>query len=104
MEDAKTSCAVRRAAVRALWQQLIGEFETSGKTGTAFCRDRGLSVCQFRYWRKVLRPVDGLPTGFVELSSVAPEPDVWISCGRWQVHVGERFDSTVLRRVVEALT
>lgn len=103
MEDVKTSCTERRAAVRASWRQLIGEFETSGKTGAEFCRDRTLPVWQFRYWLKALRQTEVAPTGFIELSSVARDPGVWVACGRWQVHVGETFDAAVLRRVVEAL-
>jgi hypothetical protein len=104
MDETKTSWTDRRAAARASWEQLIGEFEGSGKTGTAFCRDRGLSIWQFRYWLKALRQAEAEPTGFVELSSGARDPGVWVACGRWRVHVSNGFDTGVLRRVVEALT
>ena len=48
-------------------------------------------------------PTEAAPTGFVELSSDARDPGVWVACGRWRVHVSDGFDAGVLRRVVEAL-
>lgn len=105
MDETKASWTDRRAAARASWGKWIGEFGKSGKTGTVFCRERGLPVWQFRYWLKALRQVGASPSDFVELSSGARDPScVWVSCGRWQVHVGNGFDAGVLRRVVEALT
>ena len=103
MDETKTSWIDRRAAARASWVQLIGAFEASGKTGAAYCRDRGLPVWQFRYWLKALRQAEAVPTGFVELSSDVRDPGVWVACGRWRVHVGDGFDAGVLRRVAEAL-
>ena len=104
MDETKTSWTDRRAAVRASWEQLIGAFEASGKTGAEYCRDRGLPVWQFRYWQKALRQAEAAPIGFVELSSDVRDPGVWVACGRWRVHVSDGFDTGVLRRVVEALT
>ena len=103
MDETKTSWADRRAAARASWEQLIGAFEASGKTGAEYCRERGLAVWQFRYWLKALRRAEAAPTGFVELSADVRDPGVWVACGRWRVHVSDGFDAGVLRRVVEAL-
>jgi hypothetical protein len=103
MDEKQGSVAERRAAARASWVQLIGAFEASGKTGAAYCRDRGLPVWQFRYWLKALRQAEVAPTGFVELSADVRDPGVWVACGRWRVHVGDGFDAGVLRRVAEAL-
>ena len=103
MDEKQGSVAERRAAARASWERVIGEYEASGQTGSAFCRDRGLPVWQFRYWLKALRQTEAAPTGFVELSSDVRDPGVWVACGRWRVHVGDGFDAGVLRRVAEAL-
>ena len=103
MDEKQGSVAERRAAVRASWELVIGEYASSGQTGSAFCRDRGLRVWQFRYWLKALRRAEAAPAGFVELSSDVREPCVWVACGRWRVHVGDGFDAGVLRRVAEAL-
>ena len=99
-----TSFAERRAAARASWERLIGEYEACGGTAAAFCRERGLRIWQFRYRLKVLRQDKAAAEGFVELSSGVRDPGVWVACGRWRVHVDDGFDAGVLRRVVEALT
>ena len=103
MDEKQGSVAERRAAVRASWEQVIGEYAASGGTAAAFCRERGLRVWQFLYWLKALRQAEAVPTGFVELSSDVRDPGVWVACGRWRVHVGDGFDAGVLRRVAEAL-
>ena len=103
MDEKQGSVAERRAAARASWEQVIGEYVASGITAAAFCRDRGLRVWQFRYWLKALRQAEAAPSGFVELSSDARDPGVWVACGRWRVHVSDGFDAGVLRRVAEAL-
>ena len=56
MDEKQGSVAERRAAARASWERVIGEYEASGGTAAAFCRERGLRVWQFRYWLKALRP------------------------------------------------
>ena len=99
-----TSFAERRAAARASWERLIGEYEACGGTSAAFCRVRWLRIWQFRSWPKVLREDKAAAEGFVELSSGVREPGVWVACGRWRVHVDDGFDAGVQRSVVEALT
>ena len=103
MDEKQGSVAERRAAARASWERVIGEYAASGRTGAAFCRERGLRVWQFRYWLKALRQSEAAPTGFVELSSGVRDSGVWVACGRWRVQVSDGFDTGVLRRVVEAL-
>ena len=104
MNQPNEDLATHRATVRAEWNRRIDEFEMSGQIGTAFCRERELPICQFRYWHKVLRQAKAASGGFVELTSERSEPKVWVECGRWRVHVGDRFDTRVLRRVAEALS
>ena len=103
MGEKQGSVAERRAAARASWERVIGEYAASGITAAAFCRERGLRAWQFRYWLKALRQTEAAPTGFVELSSDVRDSGVWVACGRWRVHVGDGFDAGVLRRVAEAL-
>jgi hypothetical protein len=103
MDEKQGSVAERRAAARASWERVIGEYAASGGTAAAFCRERGLRVWQFRYWLKALRQAEAASAEFVELSSDVRDPGVWVACGRWRVHVGDGFDAGVLRRVAEAL-
>ena len=65
MDEKQASVAEQRAAARASWERVIGEYEASGQTGSAFCRDRGLPVWQFRYWLKALRQTEGEHSQFV---------------------------------------
>ena|GEM_PF-5161491 len=44
MSESKEGWAERRAATRREWDRIIGEFEATGMTGAAFCRDRGFPV------------------------------------------------------------
>lgn len=104
MSEANVGRAERRAAARAEWERRIGEYEASGKAGAAFCRERGLPVCRFRYWLQALRKPEAAAGGFVELSPEARATGVWVECGRWRVHVGGGFDAGVLRRAAEALS
>ena len=103
MDEKQASVAEQRAAARASWERVIGEYAASGRTAAAFCRERGLRVWKFRYWLKALRPAGAAPAGFVELTPGARDAGVWVACGRWRVHVGDGFDAGVLRRVAEAL-
>ena len=104
MNRVKEDLAAHRAATRAEWEQRIVEFEASGQTGTAFCRQRELPIWRFRYWHKALRKPKAALGGFIELATERSDPGIWVECGRWRVHVGDRFDTRVLRRVAEALS
>jgi hypothetical protein len=104
MSESKEGWAERRAATRREWERIIGEFEATGMTGAAFCRDRGFPEWKFSYWRKVLRrPEDG-SGAFVELGLDKATSVIWIECGRWRIQVGTDFDARALRRVAEALS
>lgn len=104
MSEANAGWVERRAAARAEWERTISEYESSGKAGAAFCRERGLPVWRFRYWLQALRKPEAAADGFVELSPEARETGVWVECGRWRIHVGGGFDARVLRRAAEALS
>ena len=53
MSESKEGWAERRAETRREWDRIIKEFEATGMTGAAFCRDRGFPEWKFSYWRKV---------------------------------------------------
>jgi len=39
----------------SLWEQRFAEFESSGKTIAAWCKEQSIKESQFYYWRKKLR-------------------------------------------------
>jgi hypothetical protein len=100
----------KRDERRERWQELVGDWEASGMSGAAFCRERGLVYAQFMYWRKRLEAGDEqerVSGGFV---AVAFEEDRAGSCGvRVRVRdelelVLERgFDAGELARAARAL-
>lgn len=58
------------------WQQTLSDWQASGLSGAAYCKQQSLVYHRFVYWRQKLnsRPEDnaGSPSGFAR---VAPVPD-----------------------------
>ena len=101
------------------WQRLVSEQAQSGRTVAGFCREHGLCVPHFYWWKKRLR--ESVPAKFVEvklaasgsgLMGSAPEPntpsdaqvEIRLRNGR-SVVVGPGFDAGhlhALLAVVEA--
>jgi hypothetical protein len=57
------------------WQQHIADWEDSGVSGSAYCKQQSLVYHQFVYWRQKLTPTDDSPkqeqvtTGFARVVS-----------------------------------
>lgn len=66
------SVRVRHAAAM---RRAVGGFERSGLTQTAYCRSRGITLRQFRYWRAT-RATEPAPSSFVELEVVREAEEV----------------------------
>ncbi len=45
------------------WKDLITEWQESGKTRKAFCREHDLTVATFSYWRTKLNKLEGTEAG-----------------------------------------
>lgn len=59
-----------------LWQQHITEWQASGLSGMAYCKQQSLTYCRFIYWRKRLagsgRVSDGAASsGFARVAPVS---------------------------------
>ena len=60
-----------------VWQQHITDWEASGVSGSAYCKQQSLVYHQFVYWRQKLAPPEGSPkqdqaaTGFARVVSVS---------------------------------
>jgi hypothetical protein len=44
-----------------VWQQHIADWEVSGVSGSAYCKQQSLVYHQFVYWRQKLTPTDDSP-------------------------------------------
>ena len=101
MEEKTTGLTFR--ATPEQWQELLGEFSTSGKSIRGFCREKGIPHTQLAYHlgraRKARRE-----HGFIELTEAATAGDLWIEAGNCRIHVRRGFDSVLLRQVAEALS
>ncbi len=104
MNDGQSCRQSKRQLLRSEWSGHVREYELSGLSGAAFCRERGLSVRRLYYWIRVLGSTH--KEDFVELSpmSMASDSGVRLSCGRVSVHLSAGFDASVLRRVLEVLS
>ena len=85
------------------WQTLIDEQVDSGQSVAEFCRQQGMAVHRFRYWkRKNLEQAQG--RGFRELPLCGASGVRMVFEGaRWQVEVDRGFDEQCLRQVLGVL-
>ena len=107
MEATKTDIGNMRVARREEWRRIVAAQQASEQTAAGFCREHGIAVWKFAYWRKALLTDVASGSGFVQMQvreSCAPAAQVWIEAGRWRVCVAPGFDTTTLRRAVEALS
>ena len=92
-------------ARREEWRRIIAEQQGCGQSTAAYCRERGIPVWRFSYWRKSLTAKDGAatPGGFVELRPPRWASGVCVEAGRWLVRVEPGFDAATLLCALEAL-
>lgn len=106
---AKINSDGARQAKRERWRKLLRRWNASGLSQAAFCRQRRLSVWQFRWWKKRLE-ADTTPSAdlFVPVT-IGP---ALVSAGRMELAWTDgrvlRFDAgvepTALAAVVAALS
>ena len=46
---------MERSNLRSLWEQRLADYDVSGQTIKAWCREQSIRESQFYYWRKKLR-------------------------------------------------
>lgn len=90
---------------RSDWQALVERQISSGMAATVYCREHGISIWQFRYWKKRLSSSPEGGEGFcrVRVADTAPSVQLWIEVGSWRVGVGAGFEEATLRRVLSVL-
>jgi len=94
------------------WVRLIQEKRASGESVAAFCRKRQISVHQYYWWQRQLRPHDVWdvgeqplsPTAFVPVRVSLPSPMIEVvHPGGCIVRVVAGVDVQALRNVMAAL-
>ena len=87
---------------REYWQRQIGEQEKTGRTASAFCRARGISLPSFYAWRRRL-PADA-PVRFALVETGATQEALellWPTGERLRITAG--VDLATLRMVLAAM-
>lgn len=101
----------RKLAREGLWRERIASCEGSGKSITQWCRDAGVSMCQYHWWKRELKRRDG-PRGvtpvFSEVRLMRPalrdvSPIEVALSGERVVRVHPGFDAETLAGVVRVL-
>ena len=98
---------MKRKERRAQWSALVSEWESSGASALAWCRERQLNYAAFLRWRKRLEGAGTVvPSGFVELvvAESGPGCAVILDFGHGlRMELPPGFDDATLRRAVVAL-
>jgi len=104
-----------REARRAYWVGMVREWEGSGESGAAFCRERDLVYSQFMYWRRRLsepeeEKADAAPSETPDFVALSFADEGAAGCGvRVRLGTGVEllldrgFDAAELRRAAEVL-
>jgi transposase-like protein len=95
-----------------LWERRFKEFESSGKTIVAWCKEHSVRENQFFYWRKKLRsdqaepnqPVKWLPVDVDNSHEEEPAADsISIHIGKVTIEVNKGFDKQLLQDILKVL-
>jgi hypothetical protein len=100
----------------SFWSPAVEAWEKSGLTQQEFCRDHGLRISTFRYWKKELSASGHIKIQQQELIPVAisvagpsseqAKPSALISLnarGRYRIDIHEGFHPETLEQVLEVL-
>ena len=89
------------------WLELVEDWEASGMSGAAWCRERGVHYQCFLYWRRRSRDLAGtsqavIPAegGFCE---ILPSGRLTLEVDGVLLHLERGFDGGLLREVVSTL-
>ena len=97
--------AAERAEKKRLWENRLKDWNASGLTQSQYCREHGLRVNQFIYWKKRVMP------GTVTLVEVpTPKPlrsssAISLVIGEhYRLEIPEGFDPASLERVIRVVS
>ena len=100
-------------AKRRFWRQHIEQWKRSGLQQLAYCRQHGLKLHCFIYWRKKYRPTAPAPVSLVEvqlppattgaIAAAGHRPLRLVVSGSHCVEVERDFDPVALRQLLHVL-
>jgi len=96
----------------SIWEDRLAQYETSGKSITAWCKEQTIRENQFYYWRKKLRTGQAEKNQLLQWltfdSQVGPQSSIDaeilnVQIGKATVKVHKGFDQALLREIVQVL-
>ena len=103
---------MNQAERESYWREQIAACAASGMSAVRYCREAGMPVVKYRWWKRELKRRNALavlPVLFAEVRPVPrcgavppPSIEVALACDR-MVRVPAGFDETTLARVVRVL-
>ena len=103
---------MNQAERESYWREQIAACAASGMSAVRYCREAGMPVVKYRWWKRELKRRNALavlPALFAEVRPVPrcgavppPSIEVALACDR-MVRVPAGFDETTLVRVVRVL-
>lgn len=96
---------------RAMWEERVQAYGTSGQSVAAWCRERNIAEHQMRYWLQRLTPKQADPVDAQWLTLGVAEPGssptasagVLIHVGRCTIEVRQGVDRSLLADVAQVL-
>ncbi len=93
------------------WHSHIEAWKQSGKTQSDFCKDNGLGIKVFGYWKRKLCSNRPAAVGFVPVSIKRPSPAPSITGtslrlvvgNGYGIDIGDGFNPGTLRRLLDTL-
>ena len=91
------------------WRTVVDKQAASGLSAAAFCREQDINAQRFYQWRRRFyeQPINGMPSGFVELVPCSEHPHSGIRIRvqeRVCIEVERGFDPFTLRSVIETIS
>lgn len=90
------------------WQEKVLDWEASGKSASAWCKENKISVNTFSGWRNRLKKSSvnsgRAKSGFIELKDrVQSDPGITLEYHGIKIHLNAQFDSVALKQCLDCL-
>ena len=104
----------RSKSLRKFWQEKLEEWETSGLSGSAWCKKNQLSYYQFNYWRNIFirkaSPPKSLSVSqedFIEIKEEIPSEEgssgIELQWNQLNISLDKQFHESTLKKLLRIM-
>lgn len=101
--------------LRKFWQEKLEEWETSGLSGSSWCKKNQLSYSQFNYWRSIFinkpSPSNGMSVSqedFIEIKEKIPPEEgssgIELQWNQLSISLGKQFHESTLKKLLRVMS